>query len=252
MKKEETKPEEKNEIEKKDNASKQLVSVDDSEFAGYLDTAKFNQLWRVAQVFSTTTIVPAQYQNKPADCFVAAQMAMRMGIDPMMFMQNTYIVQGKPGIEAKLVIALINQRGPFSGPVQWKFAGTGTTRACTAYATHKTTGEMCEATVTWEMAEKEGWTKKNGSKWQTMPDMMFRYRSATFLGRLYCPEVIMGMMTADELVEVIDEDGSFTTEKKKAAKVVESQMGSKEVKPDFEEQQEQAKEGAKIDESFLN
>ncbi len=183
-------------------AAIQTVSSDNSEFACFLDTAKFNQLYRAANLFASSQLVPAHYQNKPQNCFVAMQMAMRLAVDPMMFMQNTYIVHGTPGMEAKLVIALINSKGPFEGPIQWKQTGEGDKRECTAYAKHKVTGEVCEATVSWKMATAEGWTGKTGSKWKTMPDLMFKYRSAVFLGRLYCPECLMGMSTVDELVDI--------------------------------------------------
>jgi hypothetical protein len=159
-------------------------------------------MWRVASVFAKSALVPAQYRQKPEDCFIVMQMAIRMQVDPMMLMQNTYVVHGKPGMEAKLAIALVNSRGPFTGPIQWRFEGEGVKRKCTAYATHRGTRELCEASVTWDMAEKEGWTKKEGSKWLTMPDMMFRYRSATFLSRLYAPECLMGMSMIDELLDI--------------------------------------------------
>lgn len=71
-------------------------------------------------------------------------------------------------------------------------------RQCTAYATRHT-GELCEAVVSMEMAKAEGWLGKAGSKWITMPEQMLRYRSAMFLARLYCPEVVLGLQAADEL-----------------------------------------------------
>jgi len=210
-----------------------LVSVDNSEFNCYLDTAKFNQLFRAAQLLASTEIVPVRYQKKPADCFVAMQMAIRMQTDPLMFMQNTYVVQGRPGMEAKFVIALINNRGPFKGPVQWEFKGQGNSRACTAYATHKITNEVCKATVSWDMAEKEGWTKKNGSKWQTMPDLMFQYRSASFLANLYCPEVKMGMMTVEEIIDI--EPENFEAAQNKANQRIKDSSGSRPIDTAFEE-----------------
>lgn len=178
------------------------ISHDQGEFSCFLDTAKFNQLWRVAQVFAGSQLVPQHYQGSASNCFVAMQMSIRLNVDPMMFMQNTFVIHGKPGMLSQLVIALINARGPFEGPIQWKFTGKGKERACTAYAKHKTTSEVCEATVSWAMATAEGWTTKKGSKWQTMPDLMFQYRSAAFLGRLYCPECLMGMRTIDELNDI--------------------------------------------------
>lgn len=185
--------------------SQDLVSVDNSEFSCYLDTAKFNQLQKAAKIFARSSLVPEHYRNKQCDCFIAMQMAVRLQIDPMAFMQGTYVVHGNPGMEAKLAIALMNTRGPFKGPVQWVIEGEGAKKKCTAYATHKVTNEKCEATVSWDMAVKEGWTTKKGSKWMTMPDLMFRYRSAVFLARLYCPEVMMGLLTIDELQDIGDQ-----------------------------------------------
>src|SRR5690606_41650747 len=59
---------------------------------------------------------------------------------------------------------------------------------CTAWAIEARTGERLEsAEISMEMAVKEGWYQKNGSKWQTMPEQMLRYRAASFFGRIYAP-----------------------------------------------------------------
>jgi len=52
------------------------------------------------------------------------------------------------------------------------------------------------------MAVDEGWYNRKGSKWKTMPDLMLRYRSASFLGKLYAPECLMGMQTVEELHDI--------------------------------------------------
>ncbi|MFW6106539.1 MAG: hypothetical protein ACOC8H_00085 [bacterium] len=163
-------------------------------------------LYRQADQYSRSDLVPEQFRNKPGNCFIALQMAIRFRCDPFMLMQHMYVVHGKPGLEAKFVIGLINQSGKFTGPLQWKWAGSGKTRSCTAYATHKVTGERCEATLDWSTVEKEGWAGKSGSKWQSMPDQMFCYRSAAFFARRFCPEVTMGLPTADELFDIDAQD----------------------------------------------
>ncbi len=190
--------------------AKQIVVHDDGEFAVLLDTGRFNQTWRVARLFAASKLVPIHFQGQTESVFVMLQMAFRLKVDPFMVLQNTYMVHGRPGLEAKLLIALVNARGPFTGPIQWRLEGEGANRQCTAYATHKVTGEVCEATVTWKMVTDEGWNKdakaRDGSiiksKWNTMADLMFRYRSAAFLARLHCPEAILGLNTADELNDI--------------------------------------------------
>jgi hypothetical protein len=175
--------------------------VDNGEFGMLMDTSKFAQLQRIGTMYARSKMVPSHFQGDEPSCMVAVQMAMRLNIDPFMFLQKTYVVSGKPGMEAPLVIALINTRGPFAGPIDWdlKKDDKGDVVECTAFATHKATGRVCSSTVTWKMVEAEGWSKKSGSKWLTLREQMFKYRSAAFLGRLYCPEVLMGMATADEL-----------------------------------------------------
>jgi hypothetical protein len=193
----------------------QTIAVDTSSFASYLDTVKFMQIQRVAAMFAASDMVPVHYRGKTANCALAIHMSTRLDIDPMMFMQNSYVIHGKPGIQSIVAIALVNSRGPFTGPIQWKFAGTikDKTRQCTAYVTHKVTGQVCESTVTWAMVEAEGWNKKDGSKWLSIPDQMFQYRSASFLAKLYCPEVLLGMVMKDELEDIEAGDKYEPTEK---------------------------------------
>ncbi len=52
--------------------------------------------------------------------------------------------------------------------------------------------------ISMEMAIKEGWYTKNGSKWKTMPEQMLRYRAASFFGRVYAPELLMGLRSVEE------------------------------------------------------
>lgn len=72
------------------------------------------------------------------------------------------------------------------------------------------------APVTMEMAVAEGWFGKNGSKWKSMPDLMMRYRSAAFFGRIYAPELLMGLPAAEEIHDIIDvkpqADGSYAAD----------------------------------------
>ena len=50
------------------------------------------------------------------------------------------------------------------------------------------------------MAKAEGWTKN--PKYKTMGAYMLRLRSSVLLIRTTCPEVLLGMQTADEVEDV--------------------------------------------------
>jgi len=62
------------------------------------------------------------------------------------------------------------------------------------------TGEMLTGPlVTIAIAKKEGWYQKSGSKWQSMPEQMLRYRAASWFVRTIAPEIAMGLQTAEEM-----------------------------------------------------
>ena len=183
-------------------ATQPLVAVDDSDNAALMDSAKFGQLQRAAKLFASSTMVPSHFQGNMANCFIAMQMAARLGVDPFMFMQKCYVVHGKPGLEAQLLIAMANARGPFRGRILYRMEGQGDSWSCTAYATLEDTGDVVEATVSIAMAKKMGWTTKKDSMWLKMPEQMLKYRSATYLIRTICPEVIMGLYEAEEVREM--------------------------------------------------
>lgn len=156
---------------------------------------------RKGQSLAASTLIPKDYQKNLPNCLVAMEIAERIGMSVLQVMQNLYIVHGRPSWSSQFIIAAINTCGRFN-PLQFKIAGEGDHKSCVAYATVKSTGETVESpAVSIDMAKKEGWMDKNGSKWKTMPDLMLRYRAAAFFGRLYAPEILMGMHAEDEIID---------------------------------------------------
>jgi len=168
----------------------------------FLDVALFEHAQRVGNLLSSSNMVPDHFRNNIGNCVIALNLSKRWDADVFMVMQNMYIVHGRPGIESKLAIALVNATGKFT-PIQYRFNADKT--ACTAYAKNTKTGELCEGVeVTIKMAKDEGWFSKKGSKWQTMPTLMLQYRSAMFFARAYCPEALLGMQSREELQDVYE------------------------------------------------
>lgn len=156
--------------------------------------------WRRAQAFSRSRMVPAHFQGKAEDCMVAVMMARQLGVDPLLALQNVQVINGRPGFSASFAIGMANTRGPFNGPITWRIEGHGDNLSVTAMATVKATGEQVSTTVSMATAKAEGWVKN--PKYRTIPEQMLRYRAATWLIRLHCPEVLLGLSTADELVDI--------------------------------------------------
>ena len=161
---------------------------------------QFEFQWRKAQALSRSRMVPAHFQGKPEDCMVAVMMARSLGIDDLLALQNIQLIQGSPGFKASFAIGLANTRGPFAGPITWSTEGSGESLKVTAKAIVRATGEEVSASVDFAMAKAEGWVKN--PKYRTMPEQMLRYRAATWLIRLHCPEVLMGLSSSDELEDM--------------------------------------------------
>jgi hypothetical protein len=162
--------------------------------------------WWYSQRLANSQFVPENYRGKVDDCLVALDMALRLHVHPLAFLQNAYIVHGKPGLEAKLVITLINQSGLFTDPLDYEVVGEDPTNKdykVRAFATRKATSKVLYGPwITWKIVTGEGWDKKTGTKWTTMPEVMFHYRAASWFANQHCPEVKMGMMTTDELSDI--------------------------------------------------
>lgn len=191
-------------------------SVDPAIRAGFDTVGGFDLIQRTAKLFASSNIVPTQFQGNLPNCVIAVDMALRMGANPLMVCQNLYIVHGRPAWSAQFLIATINQCGRFSA-IRYEFQGKPGTDdwGCKAVATELATKEKLEGPlITIGLAKKEGWYGKSGSKWQTMPELMLRYRAAAWFVRAYAPEIAMGLQTAEEVKDTFDlepaENGTYT------------------------------------------
>jgi len=106
---------------------------------------------------------------------------------------------------------------------------------------YQSTGERLEgAPVIIEIAKKEGWYSRNGSKWQTMPGQMLMYRAASWFIRVYAPELAMGMHTEYQIIDLQETaEGRFAYEVEQNANTEELDIEDAEIiesEPDPEKQ----------------
>lgn len=168
------------------------------------DTKKMNQAYKMATFLSSCAFVPDEYKNSPPNCVVAIDIANRFGIAPLMVMQNLRVIKGKPSWSGSFCAAVVNGSGRFSS-LEYIFVGTPGTpsHGCYAKATRRSNGSVCVSdTVTMQMAQREGWLNKPGSKWQTMPVQMMMYRAAAFFARVHCSDLLLGIPTYEEVQDV--------------------------------------------------
>ena len=166
----------------------------------------FASMMALADRLAESKLIPQQFCGAPEDVFLALDMAQRLTMNPLMVMQNLYVVQGRPAWSSQFIIACINASRRYT-PLRFKIERdkSGNILSCQCVANDRATGELLTGTkITAEMVRSEGWETKAGSKWKTMPEQMYRYRAASFFARVNCPEITMGIYTADEVREFDD------------------------------------------------
>lgn len=167
------------------------------------DPELFAHAQRVAAAFAASKLVPQHLQGDVASVLIALNMARRLGQDPLAVMQAIHVIHGRPGWSAQYVIALCRRSGLV---IEWDVEDRGEAKgpkgklrdlAVTAYNRGDPDQRI---TVTMQQAIDDGWAKND--KYRTLPELMLRYRSATLLARLYRPEIMLGLPTAEEVDDV--------------------------------------------------
>lgn len=160
---------------------------------------------QMAKALASSNLVPKEYQNNVANCIIAIDLSQRLGASPFLVMQNLDVIQGRPSWSAKALIGMINASGKYDFELQFdeKNDKDGKPFSCQCW-TERKGRKVTGAVIDMDMARAEGWLNKNGSKWKTMPQVMLRYRAASFFSRMNCPEISMGLYTSDEII-----DGDF-------------------------------------------
>lgn len=163
------------------------------------ETQAFELAQRQAKMLASSSLVPKDFQGNVANCGIAINVAKRTRLDPLMVCQNLAIIHGRPSWSATALIGMINSCGRYT-PLRFVFDDEDAPTSCYAVATDKASGqELKGEKITLEMAKKEGWSTKNGSKWLTMPGQMLRYRAASFWSRAYASDLSLGFYTQDEV-----------------------------------------------------
>ena len=154
--------------------------------------------------------VPKHLQGNPADCMAVTMQAFQWGMNPFAVAQKTHLVNGTLGYEAQLVNAVIVSSGAIIGKFKYEYIGKWD-----EYQKTKKTNEdeiklnlgikvgailTGDQDITWgEPLYLSNVTIRNSPLWKSAPKQQIAYLAIKYWARLYCPEVILGVYSTDEL-----------------------------------------------------
>ncbi|MFG0817567.1 enterohemolysin [Raoultella ornithinolytica] len=187
----------------------------------------FNRLLKISEVMANSgNFVPEHYRGKPDACMAVVMQAARWNMDPFAVAQKTFIVgnSGVLGYEAQLVNAVINTMAPTKDRIHFEWFGTW--ENIVGRFVKKTSGKGNDYIAPgWDLKDEAGvgvraWATlkgedearelvlmlsqaqvRNSTLWASDPRQQLAYLAVKRWARLYCPDVILGVYTADEIDE---------------------------------------------------
>lgn len=176
-----------------------------------VEVQRFELEQRKAKAFSLSAFFPRHLmgqgpngaQISVANATIVYDIAYRMNLSPLEVAQSIFIIQGKPSFETKFLVARLNTSGLLKGRLNTIVSQDGQSAYCEAIDA-QTGAVLRGTTITMEMAKREGWLGKNGSKWQTMPTLMLKYRAQSFFINEFFPEVRLGLRTKEEVQDIVE------------------------------------------------
>ena len=168
-----------------------------------LDTGRFEHMQRIATLMSSASLIPEHLklsksgaltpQQVMGNCFLIVNQAIRWGLDPFAVAPETYVVGGKLGFQGKLIAALVNARAGLADRLNYTFAGRGDDLTITVSGRFK--DEDQPRTITLRVGD----AKTQNQMWTKDPEQKLVYSGATKWARRHCPEIILGVLTDDDL-----------------------------------------------------
>jgi len=163
----------------------------------------FGELVQFANMASKSAMVPRDYQGKPENIMLAIQMGSELGLAPMQSLQNIACVNGRPSVWGDAVIGLCRQ-SPVCKDIVEAVTGEGDKQVATCTAT-RVGSEPVVRSFSVDDAKKAGLWGKTGP-WQQYPKRMLQMRARGFAVRDAFPDVLRGLITAEEAADTPHRD----------------------------------------------
>ncbi len=165
------------------------------------DPVAMKQVMGLAEIMSSSKItVPRHFQGSTGDCVAVIMQAAQWGMNPFAVAQKTHIVSGNLGYEAQLVNAVVSSSKAIRGRFHYEYSGDWPNNGSGNDEWVRVGAILAgENEITWgERLYPAKVTTKNSPLWKTNPKQQAAYLAVKYWARLYCPDVILGVYSADE------------------------------------------------------
>lgn len=171
------------------------------------------ELLDFAQIAAKSTMLPRDYIGKPENVVIAVQLGSELGLAPMQALQNIAIINGRPAVFGDAMLGLVKQ-SPLCEDIEEHFEGDGDRRVAVCIA--KRAGKRpVHQSFSVEDAKRANLWGKSGP-WQQYPDRMLQMRARGFALRDAFPDVLRGLIGAEEAGDIPTIEGTAEPAKPEA------------------------------------
>lgn len=202
-----------------------------------LDAPAMDQMMRLADLMATARCtIPNEFAGKPGDCLAIVMQAVQWRMNPFALAQKTFFVGGKIGYEAQLVNAVITSMAPTQDRLHYEWYGAWEKILGKFVERESKTGKDKHGHPSkykvpgWTQADEAGlgvkvWATlkgettprelsllmsqaitRNSTLWAEDPRQQLAYLASKRWARLYCPDVLLGVYTPDELETIVERE----------------------------------------------
>lgn len=154
----------------------------------------------LATLMANSDLVPKDYKNKAGNVLIAVQMGAEVGLQPMAALQNIAVINGRPTIWGDALIALLRAH-PLC--VWWEEGYDHEAKAGWARSQRRGDRAPREYVFSMEDAKRAKLIGKAGP-WTEYPTRMCMLRARGFLARDLYADVLKGLSTAEEAMDVVE------------------------------------------------
>lgn len=183
----------------RDKAGEMVVSSElgGIRFQNMLEVFEFAKLMAIAD-----KAVPEHLRANPGACLAVCIQALEWRMSPFAVGNKSYVVKDRIAYESQLIHAVIEARAPLQGRLRHDYQHEGEDRICVVTGWIK--GE--QDPFVWKSPPIGKITPKNSPEWRNNPDKQLYYHTVRDWCRVYCPDVLLGIYSRDELAHVGPED----------------------------------------------
>jgi len=153
-----------------------------------------DQAMALANMMAKAGFLARELQTPGGALFVIEQ-AMRWNMSPFAVAMETSFIQGKPMFSGKIVAAACTSTNSISGRLDYAYEGDGEERTIIVSGIRR--GDLTAKTVSVRLKD----ARTNNRHWQTQPDQQLAYHGSRVWARRYTPEVMLGVLSPEEMEE---------------------------------------------------